>query len=68
MNGYLKLGDEQQKVLALNGCSGQQFPPGSLQAMGVEPWVGTSDDVAKVVASDTEKWGRIIKRAGIVVE
>ena len=40
----------------------------ALQSMGVEPWVGTSDDLAKVVVSDTEKWGRIIKRAGIVAE
>jgi tripartite-type tricarboxylate transporter receptor subunit TctC len=40
----------------------------SLHAIGVTPWPGTSADLAKAVVSDTEKWGRIIKRAGIVAE
>jgi tripartite-type tricarboxylate transporter receptor subunit TctC len=34
----------------------------------VEPWLGTSADLARAVVSDTEKWGQIIKRAGIVAE
>jgi tripartite-type tricarboxylate transporter receptor subunit TctC len=40
----------------------------SLHAIGVTPWPGTSAELAKAVATDTEKWGRIIKRAGIVAE
>lgn len=40
----------------------------SLRSIGVEPWLGTSGDLARMVASDTEKWGHIIKQAGIVVE
>jgi tripartite-type tricarboxylate transporter receptor subunit TctC len=40
----------------------------SLHAIGVTPWPGSSGDLAKAVVSDTEKWGRIIKRAGIVAE
>jgi len=40
----------------------------SLRSIGVEPWLGTSADLMKAVVSDTEKWGHIIKRAGIVAE
>jgi tripartite-type tricarboxylate transporter receptor subunit TctC len=40
----------------------------SLQAIGVTPWPGSSAELGKAVVSDTEKWGRIIKRAGIVAE
>jgi tripartite-type tricarboxylate transporter receptor subunit TctC len=40
----------------------------SLRSIGVEPWLGTSADLARAVVSDTEKWGQIIKRAGIVAE
>lgn len=37
----------------------------SLRKIGVTPWIGTSEDLRKTVASDTVKWGKIIKRAGI---
>jgi tripartite-type tricarboxylate transporter receptor subunit TctC len=40
----------------------------SLRSIGVEPWVGTADELAKAVVTDTEKWGRIIRAAGIVAE
>jgi tripartite-type tricarboxylate transporter receptor subunit TctC len=40
----------------------------SLLAIGVTPWIGSSADLARAVASDTPKWGRIIQRAGIVAE
>jgi tripartite-type tricarboxylate transporter receptor subunit TctC len=40
----------------------------SLRSIGVEPLPGTSEDLARMVISDTEKWGQIIKRAGIVAE
>jgi tripartite-type tricarboxylate transporter receptor subunit TctC len=40
----------------------------SLRSIGVEPLTGTPADLAKMVTTDTEKWGRIIKQAGIVAE
>lgn len=36
--------------------------------IGVEPWRGVGEDLGKAVVTDTPKWGRIIKRAGIVAE
>lgn len=40
----------------------------SLRSIGVEPMVGNGADLGKMAASDTEKWGRIIKAAGITAE
>jgi tripartite-type tricarboxylate transporter receptor subunit TctC len=40
----------------------------SLRSIGVEPLHGTSADLAKMVATDTVKWGQLIKRAGIEPE
>ncbi|HEY4318559.1 MAG TPA: tripartite tricarboxylate transporter substrate binding protein [Herbaspirillum sp.] len=40
----------------------------SLRAIGVEPLPGTSADLGRMAATDTEKWGRIIKAAGITAE
>ncbi|MET0857949.1 MAG: tripartite tricarboxylate transporter substrate-binding protein [Telluria sp.] len=40
----------------------------SMQAIGVTPWIGGGADLARAVATDTPKWGRIIQRAGIVAE
>lgn len=40
----------------------------SFRSIGVEPLLGTSADLAKMVATDTEKWGHIIRRAGITAE
>jgi tripartite-type tricarboxylate transporter receptor subunit TctC len=40
----------------------------ALSVIGVTPWLGTSADLARAVVTDTEKWGVIIKRAGIVAE
>jgi tripartite-type tricarboxylate transporter receptor subunit TctC len=37
----------------------------SLRKIGVTPWLGTADDLGKAVVTDTVKWGKIIKRAGI---
>lgn len=37
----------------------------SLRKIGVTPWLGTSEDLRKAVVTDTVKWGKIIKRAGI---
>jgi tripartite-type tricarboxylate transporter receptor subunit TctC len=36
-----------------------------LRSIGCEPWPGTPDELARTAAADTEKWGRIIKMAGI---
>jgi tripartite-type tricarboxylate transporter receptor subunit TctC len=40
----------------------------SLRAIGVEPLLGTGPDLARMMTVDTEKWGRIIKSAGITAE
>lgn len=40
----------------------------SLRSIGVEALPGNGADLAKMMASDTEKWGRIIKQAGISAE
>jgi tripartite-type tricarboxylate transporter receptor subunit TctC len=40
----------------------------SLRAIGVEPMVGDGAELAQMVKTDTEKWGRIIKQAGIKAE
>lgn len=40
----------------------------SLRVIGVETLHGTSADLAKMVTTDTEAWGKIIKRAGIQAE
>lgn len=39
-----------------------------LRGIGAEPLSGGPDDLARVVAVDTEKWGRIIRAAGMTVE
>jgi tripartite-type tricarboxylate transporter receptor subunit TctC len=36
-----------------------------LRSIGCEPWPGSPAELARTAAADTEKWGRIIKMAGI---
>ena len=38
------------------------------QGAGVDPWTTTPEDLAKFQASETIKWGRVIKAAGIEQE
>lgn len=40
----------------------------SLRSIGVEAMPGIGADLARMMANDTEKWGRIIKQAGISAE
>jgi tripartite-type tricarboxylate transporter receptor subunit TctC len=40
----------------------------SLRSIGVEALPGSGADLARMMANDTEKWGRIIKQAGISAE
>ena len=35
---------------------------------GVDPWSSTSDELAKFQAAETQKWGKVIKAAGIEAE
>ena len=35
---------------------------------GVEPWTTTPDELAKFQAAETQKWGKVIKAAGIEPE
>lgn len=37
-------------------------------ASGVEAWTATPDELARFQASETQKWGRVIKAAGIEAE
>ncbi|MDX3905219.1 MAG: tripartite tricarboxylate transporter substrate binding protein [Pigmentiphaga sp.] len=39
-----------------------------LRSIGAEPLPGGPDDLARVVAVDTEKWGKIIRAAGMTAE
>jgi len=39
-----------------------------LRSIGAEPLTGGPEDLAKVVAVDTEKWGKIIRAAGMSVD
>ncbi len=36
-----------------------------LAAAGVDPWLGTPDDLAKLVQSETARYAAIIKKAGL---
>lgn len=36
--------------------------------VGLEPFPGSPDSLAKYVASEIERWGRVIKGAGIQAE
>jgi tripartite-type tricarboxylate transporter receptor subunit TctC len=35
---------------------------------GSEPWTTTPDELAKFQAAETQKWGKVIKAAGIEAE
>jgi tripartite-type tricarboxylate transporter receptor subunit TctC len=37
-------------------------------ASGVEPWTTSADELAKFQAAETQKWGKVIKAAGIEAE
>lgn len=39
-----------------------------LRGIGAEPYPGGPDELARVVAVDTEKWGKIIRAAGMTAE
>ncbi len=41
---------------------------GFMRSIGAEPWPGGAEDLAKVVDTDTAKWGKIIRAAGITAE
>jgi tripartite-type tricarboxylate transporter receptor subunit TctC len=47
-----------------NSASAKAF----YQGAGVEPWVTTPDELGKFQASETVKWGKVIKAAGIEPE
>ena len=38
------------------------------ESSGVEAWSSTSDELARFQATDTLKWGKVIKAAGIEPE
>jgi len=38
------------------------------EGVGADPWTTTPDELAKFQASETQKWGRVIKAAGIEPE
>jgi tripartite-type tricarboxylate transporter receptor subunit TctC len=38
------------------------------ESSGAEPWTSTPQELAKFQAEETQKWGRVIKAAGIEPE
>ena len=38
------------------------------ESTGTEPWTTTPEELAKFQAAETQKWGRVIKAAGIEPE
>ncbi len=51
-------------IHATRSPSAQSF----FQTTGIEPWTGTSAELAKFQASESSKWARVIKAAGIEPE
>jgi len=51
-------------VNAVKSPAAKQF----FESSGAEGWTSTSDELAKFQASETQKWGRVIKAAGIEPE
>jgi len=51
-------------VNAVKSASAKNFFDGA----GAEPWTTTSEELAKFQASETQKWGKVIKAAGIEAE
>ena len=51
-------------VGASQGAAAKAFYEGA----GVDPWTTTPEELAKFQASETVKWGRVIKAAGIEPE
>jgi tripartite-type tricarboxylate transporter receptor subunit TctC len=51
-------------ISATKSPSAQQF----FQTTGIEPWTGTSAELAKFQASESAKWAKVIKAAGIEPE
>ena len=51
-------------VNAVKGASAKAF----FDMGGSEPWTTTPDELARFQAADTQKWGKVIKAAGIEAE
>lgn len=51
-------------VAGVKGAGAKQF----FEVSGGEPWTTSQDELAKFQAAETQKWGRVIKAAGIVAE
>ena len=49
---------------ATKSAAAKQF----FEAGGASPWTSSSDELAKFQAAETQKWGRVIKAAGIEPE
>jgi tripartite-type tricarboxylate transporter receptor subunit TctC len=51
-------------VTALKSAAAKSF----FESTGAEPWTTTPQELAKFQAEETQKWGRVIKAAGIEAE
>jgi len=51
-------------VAATKSAPAKQF----FDSTGTDPWTTTSDELAKFQAAEAQKWGRVIKAAGIEPE
>jgi len=50
--------------IAVNGAAARSF----FDASGAQPWRTTPEELAKFQAAETQKWGKVIKAAGIEPE
>jgi tripartite-type tricarboxylate transporter receptor subunit TctC len=53
---------------AMNAALGAAEPKARLADLGVEPMPKTPDQVAKFLAGEDEKWGKVIRAAGIKLD
>ena len=51
-------------VAGTKSASAKQF----FESTGTDPWTTTPDELAKFQAAEAQKWGRVIKAAGIEPE
>ncbi len=69
---YAPAGTPAPVVARLNALMGQATQSAAAQSFfdmaGSEAWATTPDELARFQAAETQKWGKVIKAAGIVAE
>ena len=54
--------------MEINGIAADPLMKTRLAGLGVDPISMTSADFGKLIASETEKWGKVIRAANIKAE